>query len=368
MTRRRGRRAGPPAVLLAAGVLLGPASAGAFTLSGARWPGAATRFEVGIRSPDGAQVSPSGVAWDAAFAEAAAAWGTEGFAFELLPRPADPCEPFPGRNGTTFRLIACSREFGAGTLAVTLSFFDGPLLQETDIVFNGWLDWDVYAGRWRSGRPEFRRVALHELGHALGLDHEEQAPAIMRPTAGAIETLQADDRAAVAALYGGCDRSDPLAPGAEVTGRLELTDCLLVEQLADGDRTFFDGFSLVLSGGGWLEATLASTEFDAWLGIARADRLASSADLLASDDDSGGGPLGTDAKLSVLLAPGEYLLLANSLDEGATGSYRLATKLVPEPGALPAGGAALAALAALRRQRRRRGPRRAPTAAQVETP
>lgn len=360
MTRSRACLRPAPAILAAGvaaiigwGLLATPA--GAFELTGSRWPGATAPFRVSIVSPFDGAAAPSGISWDAAFAEAAAAWREEsGFDFVLSPLFADPCELRPGRNGTTFRLIACGDEFGDSTLAVTFSFFDGPRLLETDVVFNGWLAWDVYRGRWRASAPEFRRVALHELGHALGLDHESRAASIMRPTAGNLETLQADDRAAVAVLYGGCERFEPLTETVDVTGRLEPTDCFLSERLEGAAPILFDAFALALPEGGLLEASLASTDFDAELTLARVNALGEIADVLARDDSSGGGPLGTDARLALLLAPGEYRLLASARHEGATGEYRLRATLVPEPSAFASGAGVLAALVVLAAGRPRR--------------
>ena len=86
---------------------------------------------------------------------------------------------------------------------------------ETDVVFNANLAWDSYRGALRSA-TEFRRVALHEFGHVLGLDHPDTArpaqsvTAIMNSRVGNVENLRDDDIAGAKSLY---DPADPsLAP------------------------------------------------------------------------------------------------------------------------------------------------------------
>jgi len=64
--------------------------------------------------------------------------------------------------------------FGSGTLAVTLLSFRGSVMEETDTVFNNGVTWDSYRGILRPGVLDFLRVAIHEFGHTLGLDHPDQ--------------------------------------------------------------------------------------------------------------------------------------------------------------------------------------------------
>ena len=96
--------------------------------------------------------------------------------------------------------------FGNGTLAITiLSSRDQGVLEETDTIFNTAYTWDSYRGRLRRDVEDFRRIAIHEFGHTLGLDHPDDqgqhVTAIMNSTESNIDTVQADDIAGVRSLY-----------------------------------------------------------------------------------------------------------------------------------------------------------------------
>jgi hypothetical protein len=96
--------------------------------------------------------------------------------------------------------------FGKGVLAITALSFRNDVFEESDTIFNSAFTWDSYRGSLREGIIDFRRVALHEFGHTLGLDHPDDAgqnvTAIMNSQVSDIDTLQADDIAGVQSIYG----------------------------------------------------------------------------------------------------------------------------------------------------------------------
>ena len=108
-------------------------------------------------------------------------------------------------NGVAFRGTLCSGDaWGSGLLAVTTRRGSGDTLVETNILFNANLEWDVYDGPWKD-IGDFRRIAVHELGHAIGLDHEDRVPSIMATHIGVGDSLTRptpDDIAGANALYG----------------------------------------------------------------------------------------------------------------------------------------------------------------------
>jgi hypothetical protein len=97
--------------------------------------------------------------------------------------------------------------FGSGVLAVTLVTPRGSTFIEADVVFNSAVEWDSYRGALNHSALDFRRVALHEFGHVVGLDHPDQASpkqivnAIMNSTVSNIDSLQTDDINGAKSIY-----------------------------------------------------------------------------------------------------------------------------------------------------------------------
>lgn len=98
-------------------------------------------------------------------------------------------------------------KIGADTLAVTLLNYRGSVMEETDTAFNNVFTWDSYRGALRRGVEDFHRIAIHEFGHSLGLDHPDQATpkqtvtAIMNANESNVDTVQPDDIAGVQSIY-----------------------------------------------------------------------------------------------------------------------------------------------------------------------
>ena len=97
--------------------------------------------------------------------------------------------------------------FGSGVLAVTLVTPRGSTVIEADVIFNNAIEWNSYRGSLQGSLEDFHRVALHEFGHIVGLDHPDQANpkqnvvAIMNSHISNIDSLQADDINGAKSIY-----------------------------------------------------------------------------------------------------------------------------------------------------------------------
>lgn len=174
--------------------------AGAYELADYSWPTPSATFYVDIPGEDDL--------WEDAFERAMAQWGV-GTVFQyyiVRDTYSNPCQEDDEKNGVRFAASDCGDAWGQSTLAITHLWYINDTIVETDIVFNANQNWDVYSGPWSYSSSDFSRVAIHELGHALGLDHEDsRVDSIMASYAGDIYLPQADDIAGVAALYGSPD-------------------------------------------------------------------------------------------------------------------------------------------------------------------
>lgn len=113
-----------------------------------------------------------------------------------------------GINEIAMDSKADDEDFGENTIAVTLSYRIGNVRTESDVVFNTAYTWDSYRGALRSGRVDIQRVAVHEFGHILGLNHPNQATpaqavsAVMNSSVSNVQGPLFDDISGAQSLYG----------------------------------------------------------------------------------------------------------------------------------------------------------------------
>jgi hypothetical protein len=125
---------------------------------------------------------------------------------------AQPPQNRNGINEIAFTADVYGEAFGENVLAVALSHRattprqDGSFRRtECDILFNNARTWDSYRGV-RQTAVDFRRVAIHELGHLIGLDHPDESNqtvvAVMNSRVSNADRLQVDDIDGGQFLYG----------------------------------------------------------------------------------------------------------------------------------------------------------------------
>jgi hypothetical protein len=145
--------------------------------------------------------------FNAAAADALDVWNAHLVHLHCSPILNSPVHPAndDDENSVFFSNTIFGDTFGSGVLAITLLSFRGAVMEQSDTIFNTAFVWDAYDGPLKPTAVDFHRVAIHEFGHSLGLDHPDDhgqhVTAIMNSQISDIDTLQPDDIAGIESLY-----------------------------------------------------------------------------------------------------------------------------------------------------------------------
>ena len=186
--------------------------------------------------------------WASNVAQAAREWEHEtAFDFHVKGNGLPACDRFESNirlpadeqmlmNGVEFSDKLCGDDpLPEGVLAVVQAIGDDEgFLDRVGLIFNEDYSWNRYSGPVWSTEIDFYRVALHELGHFMGLDHETENAAIMQPIIGDLDSLQPDDIAGANSLYAAQPEAAPeLTPVALCrAAQLKAASKLCKRQLA----------------------------------------------------------------------------------------------------------------------------------------
>ncbi len=188
-------------------------------------------------------VLSDGSTWDSSAQAALDEWNAHMTVLQLTGTPVAGATSGGNRNSQNeafFSPTVYGQAFGPNAAGITIISYSGfpETNTEADVIFNSAFAWDSYRGPQRTANGahllDFRRVALHEFGHLIGLDHADKfgataAPAIMDKSTKDIDHLVDDDISGVRFLYG---------PG-EPPGYADQSNLNVVATLGSSQRITF---------------------------------------------------------------------------------------------------------------------------------
>lgn len=196
----------------------------AYVLIGGKWADGDVTLHLGLAG--GFSLQDGSPSFNDSAADALTTWNLYMHRIRFVGADAYNPAPADGVNSVAFASKVFGDDFGSNTLAVTTYYSAGPhIFDERDVLFNNAVRWDSYRGAIQGSGPtglyDLHRVALHEFGHVLGLDHPDEhgqpgRTAIMNSIISNLDHLADDDIAGARALYPGSITSSLFQLSVEV--------------------------------------------------------------------------------------------------------------------------------------------------------